>query len=175
MHIIIAAITAIAGLIWALNSLQRSGFDLNSLNPFYWVRRKRWEQKQIDPLYAVEGPRELVALLMFAVQRQAGDPTEEQKANMLDLYKSELKFDDANAREMYSLASYLVGTDPNYMHKVPEITAPAFQTISQEQLASVYGLVERVATFSNTPNATQQAFLDALAQAIDKHRSRQSW
>ncbi len=175
MHIVIAAITAIAGLIWALNSLQRSGFDLNSLNPFYWIRRKRWEEKQINPLYAVDTPRELVALLMFAVQRLAGDPTEEQKANMLGLYQSELKFDVKNAQEMYLLASHLLSTDPNYMHKVPELTAPAFQTISQEQLSSVYGLVEGSATFANTPNTDQTAFLDAVAKAIEKHRNTQAW
>jgi len=175
MHIIIAVITAIAGLIWALNSLQRSGFDLNSLNPFYWMRRKRWAEKQINPLYAVDTPRELVALLMFAVQRQSGDPTEEQKANMLGLFQSELKFDAKSAGEMYLLASHLLSTDLNYMHKVPELTAPGFQTISQEQLSSVYGLVERVATFSSIPNANQTAFLDAVAKAIEKHRNRQSW
>ena len=33
MHIVIAAITAVAGLIWALNSLQRSGFNVSALNP----------------------------------------------------------------------------------------------------------------------------------------------
>ena len=34
MHIVIAVITAIAGLFWALNALQRSGFQFSSLNPF---------------------------------------------------------------------------------------------------------------------------------------------
>ena len=45
MHILIAAITAIGGLIWALYRLQNSGFDLNAFNPFYWARRREWEKK----------------------------------------------------------------------------------------------------------------------------------
>lgn len=41
MHIIIGVITAIAGLLWALNRLNESGFNLNSLNPFLWARRRK--------------------------------------------------------------------------------------------------------------------------------------
>ena len=39
---IIAAITALAGLLWALNSLQRSGFHFSSLNPLLAYRRWQW-------------------------------------------------------------------------------------------------------------------------------------
>ena len=175
MHIIIAAITAIAGLIWALNSLQRSGFDLNSLNPFYWIRRKRWEEKQINPLYSVETPREMAALLMFGVLKQAGDPTAEQKKNLLDLYENELKFGPKESNEMYSLASYLINTDPNYTHKVPQLMAPALQDITEHQLSSTYELVERVATFSNTPNAAQADFLKAISETVEKRKAKSSW
>ena len=38
MHIILSVITALGGLIWAIVALQRSGFDINSLNPFLWHR-----------------------------------------------------------------------------------------------------------------------------------------
>ena len=34
MHIIIGVITAIAGFMWALHSLQNAGVDLNAFNPF---------------------------------------------------------------------------------------------------------------------------------------------
>jgi len=42
MHIVLSVITALAGLIWAISSLQKSGFDINSLNPFLWHRRNSW-------------------------------------------------------------------------------------------------------------------------------------
>ena len=41
MHILIGLITAIAGLFWALNSLQRSEFNFGLSNPFLWSRRKK--------------------------------------------------------------------------------------------------------------------------------------
>ena len=54
MHIIIGLITAIAGFIWALHSLQNAGFDLNALNPFTWARRRKWEmQLGTKPMHAL--------------------------------------------------------------------------------------------------------------------------
>ena len=45
MHIILSVITALGGLIWAIVALQRSGFDINSLNPFLWHRHNQWREK----------------------------------------------------------------------------------------------------------------------------------
>ncbi len=171
MHIIIAVITAIAGLLWALNSLQRSGFDLNSLNPFYWARRKQWEQKQVNPLYAIETSRELAAFLMFAVMRQAGDPTKEQKAHLLALYRDELKFSAEDSTEMYSVASHLITTDPNYMHKVPDLLAPTLGSMTKDQKVSIQDLVLQIAAFSGTPNTTQSDFMQAISDVFERSRS----
>lgn len=62
MYIVIAAITASAGLIWALSVLQRSGFDLNSLNPFLAYRR--WQWRGIyggKPIYKLDRPMDVAA------------------------------------------------------------------------------------------------------------------
>ncbi len=166
MHIIIAIITAIAGLLWALNALQRSGFDLNSLNPFFWARRRRWENMQVNPLYGVETARELAALLMFAVMRQGGDPTEEQKQHLLGLYREELRFAENDSTEMYTVASHLLSTDPNYMHKVQDLMAPALPSMTVEQKQSVPQLVRTVAEFNGPPNKTQQDFVSAIEETL---------
>ena len=166
MHIIIAIITAIAGLLWALNSLQRSGFDLNSLNPFFWARRRRWENMQVNPLYGIETARELAATLMFAVMRQGGDPTEEQKRHLLELYTNELRFGQNDSTEMYTVASHLISTDPNYMHKVHDLMAPAMPSMTAEQRQSIPQLIRSVADFDGPPNKMQQDFLDAVEHAL---------
>jgi hypothetical protein len=43
MHLFIAAITALAGLPYALSALQQADFDLNSL-PFLACRRWQWRR-----------------------------------------------------------------------------------------------------------------------------------
>lgn len=45
MHILIAFLTTVAGLIWALYRLQNSGVNLNAFNPFYWMHRRKWQKK----------------------------------------------------------------------------------------------------------------------------------
>ena len=70
MHYIIGLITALAGLLWALNSLQRSGFKLSSINPFAWHRRSQWSQKYgADPVTRVQDPLELVAVLLMGMAK----------------------------------------------------------------------------------------------------------
>ena len=46
MHIVLGVLSAVAGLIWAIVALQRSGFDPASLNPFLWYRRSQWRKKE---------------------------------------------------------------------------------------------------------------------------------
>ncbi|MEX2962926.1 hypothetical protein [Microbulbifer sp. TYP-18] len=71
MHILIGIITAIAGLVWALNSLQNSGVNLNAFNPFMWLRRRKWEKSLgTKPMHALTDSMEVAALLVVAVARE---------------------------------------------------------------------------------------------------------
>ena len=57
---LIALLGAIAGLIWAINSLEKAGL---SLNPFTWWRRFQWRQKHgVKPLYNLRDPAEVAAV-----------------------------------------------------------------------------------------------------------------
>lgn len=168
MHIVIAVITAIAGLLWALHSLQQSGFDLNSLNPFYWWRRRAWEKKQVDPLYAIDSPRELAAVLAFATVRLGGDPTEEQKRFLLQAYENELQFARTDCVEMYSVASYLVSTDPNFMHKAGKLVAPCRSSLTDEQRTSILKLATDAASSSSELTNAQTTFIDEVAKALSQ-------
>ncbi|MEM7362831.1 MAG: hypothetical protein AAF525_02300 [Pseudomonadota bacterium] len=170
MHIVIAVITAIAGLLWALNSLQQSGFDLNSLNPFYWWRRRAWEKKQVDPLYAIESPRELAAVLAFATVRLGGDPTEEQKQFLLKAYEEELLFTAKDGTEMYAVASHLVSTDPNFEHQATKLVAPCKSSLTEEQRTSILKLATEAAACSGTLTDAQTDFINALSKALYEQR-----
>ena len=80
MHIIIAILTAVVGVIWALYRLQNSGVDLNSFNPFYWLRRRAWEAKLgTKPLHRLEKPLEVAAVLVVAALKTEGEISREQK------------------------------------------------------------------------------------------------
>ena len=70
MHIIIAIVTAIAGLIWALIRLQNSGIDLNSFNPFYWARRRKWErQYTMKPIHNLQQPLDAAVVWLVGIAK----------------------------------------------------------------------------------------------------------
>ena len=54
VHIVIGVLSAVAGLIWAMVALQRSGLDLNALNPFLWHRRSQWKKKYGENPYSMQ-------------------------------------------------------------------------------------------------------------------------
>ena len=168
MHIIIAAITALAGLLFALNRLQESGFDLNSLNPFYWARRRAWEKQQVNPLYAIEAPRELGALLMLAVLLRGGSLTSDEKQRLLELWEGELHFSTAAARDMYSVASHLLGTDPNHGDRIEDIVRPALATMSDAQRRSIIDLVRRAADFDPAGRASRADLAREVQRVLEK-------
>src|SRR5262245_34813909 len=90
MHIVIAAITAVAGLVWALNSLQRSGFDLSSLNPFLAYRRWQWRRTYGGrAIYRLDRPMDVAAVLLLGVAKADGDITSDQKRELLAMFQAE--------------------------------------------------------------------------------------
>ena len=90
MHIVIAAITAIAGLLWALNALQRSGFQFSSLNPFLAWRRWQWSRSYgARPIYKLERPMDVAAVLLLGVAKADGAITSDQKRELLAMFQDE--------------------------------------------------------------------------------------
>ena len=80
MHIVIGVLTAIAGLIWALAALRKSDFNFSSLDPFAFYRRFQWNKKYSDKaIYALSGPLDVAALLLFGVAICEGAISREQK------------------------------------------------------------------------------------------------
>lgn len=121
MHIALLIAAVISGLIWGIVHLQRE------------LRRREWAKKNITPLYSLEKPRDLVAVLCFALLKCGGEITREQKESLLRLYEDELQYSGKEAAELYSYASYLISTDPNFSDKVREICAPALGNFTEEQ------------------------------------------
>ena len=103
MHILIGLITAVAGLIWALHSLQNAGVNLNAFNPFTWMRRRKWEkQLGIKPMHALTSSMDAAALLVVAVAKEHGDITRESKLEILSLFEKEFGVKRNRSIEMYS-------------------------------------------------------------------------
>src|SRR5689334_12454811 len=106
---IIAVITAFAGLIWALNALQRSGFDLNSLNPFLAWRRWQWRQSYGNkPLYKLDRPIDAAAVLVVGIAKAEGEISSEQKKLLQALFQEEFGISRDAASQLLLASSHLI-------------------------------------------------------------------
>ena len=117
MHIVIAAITAIAGLLWALNSLQRSGFQFSSLNPFLAWRRFQWSRTYGGrPIYKLDRPIDVAAVLLLGVAKADGAITSDQKRELLAMFQSEFSISRDEASDLL-LASSIGCAVPACRHR----------------------------------------------------------
>lgn len=162
MHIIIAAITALAGLIWALNSLQRSGFDLNSLNPFLAYRRWKWRSTHgARPIYRLERPMDVAAVLLLGIAKADGEITSDQKRELQALFQSEFELSRDEAADLLLASSHLIRDQiyiVDHLDKILERSAARFEP---EAVGSLLGMMRKIAVMDGSINAEQQKLIDA--------------
>jgi len=169
MHILIAAITAIGGLIWALYRLQNSGFDLNAFNPFYWARRREWEKKLgTKPIHRLENSMEAAALLVVAMARLEGEVTREHKQEVIQQFTEEFGISESAATEMFAVASHMLSDVFNIIEEVKNVLAPSVEQYETRHKETLLSMLEKVSTSEGKPNNEQQALLNAVKCELNK-------
>lgn len=175
MHIIIGIITALAGLVWALYRLQNAGVDLNSFNPFYWLRRRKWsKQLGIKPLHNLDSPFEAAALLVVGVATYDEEVTRELKADVINLFMQEFSISDAKASELFSASRYLLQDTSNLEADIKNILAPNKEKFTQSQKDSLFSMIEKASSFEGAANEKQQKIIDAIEKEFSQDKL-QKW
>lgn len=172
MHIIVAALTAIAGLVWALYRLQNSGVDLNAFNPFHWMRRRQWEkQLSIKPLHRLDTPMEAAAVLVVATIKTEGEVTREQKTEVIALFEEKFKLNKQRATELFASSAFLLQDTLDYAAEVKHILAPCQEIFTTEQIESSLELIRSAALLDGEISTTQERLLDAVKSVFEASNS----
>jgi uncharacterized tellurite resistance protein B-like protein len=162
MHIVIAAITALAGLLWALNSLQRSGFHLSSLNPFLAYRRWQWRKTYGGrPIYKLDRPMDVAAVLLLGVAKADGDITSDQKKELQAMFQSEFEISRDQAADLLLASSHLIRDEIYIVDNLDKILERSAQRFEPAAVGSLLGMMRRVAALDGSINAEQQKLIDA--------------
>ncbi|HKY91636.1 MAG TPA: hypothetical protein VJM11_11380 [Nevskiaceae bacterium] len=174
MHII-AILTALAGLIWALHSLQRSGLDLNALNPFLWMRRREWEKKRATrPVFALAYPIEAASVLILAVAREGSELLQKDRERIVDLYMTDLKMSERQAREMLAVNEHMLREGPSLLGEIGKVLAPSRDKFSQEQKASLVSLLH-AASGTSPPMPRQQQLIGEVQAYFQNESAQAAW
>jgi hypothetical protein len=173
---IIAILTAIAGIVWGLYRLQNSGVDLNAFNPFFWLRRKKWQnQLNTKPIYLIENPIETAALLIVAIAKMDGEITREQKNLIIQLFKDEFSTTTKAATELYTSASYSLKDVINITDEIRLILAPSKDAFKPNHIKALLDMLLKVASTESLPNNSQCALIAEIQKQLIANEEILKW
>jgi uncharacterized tellurite resistance protein B-like protein len=162
MHIVIAAITALAGLLWAINSLMRSGFSLSALDPFAAYRRWQWRRTYgARPIYKLERPMDVAAVLLLGIAKADGEITSDQKRELQSIFQSEFEISRDEAADLLLASSHLIRDEIYIVDHLDKILERSARSFEAENVKTLLALMRRVAALDGSINGEQQKLIDA--------------
>ena len=165
MHYVIGLITAIAGLIWALNSLQRAGVDLNAFNPFFWWRRHQIAKKYgANPLHVLDNPMEVAALLLLATVKCDGEISREEKQFLLNTFENEFRQSSHDASSLLSQATYLLRDESDVSDQLDKILKRSLPRFTQQQIESTLDLMQHASTIERGASESKRRLIAETAR-----------
>ena len=164
---IIAFMSAIATLAWALATLRNSGFSIDSLTPFHWYRRFQWNKKYgRNPLYVLDKPLDVAAVLLVGIARLEGEISREQKNEIISVFSNEFHLDANGAKELFTSSAFLLQHENNLVGNVDKVLENTRGKFTPEQITSTLQLMTRVANLDNQISTTQQNLLAAVERLL---------
>lgn len=156
MHILLGLLGSIVTILILLNRLANAGIDLGGLNPFLWHRRRKWRKRyETNPVYTLENPMEVTALLMVAVAKCSGDLSAEQKRLILELFQREFHLSGRNADGLLTSSSYLLKDGEEVRNNLQKVLDPSREKFTADQLESALSMIQRVASAEGPPGVLQ--------------------
>ena len=171
MHIIIGLITAIVGLVWALNRLQNSGVDINSFNPFHWARRRKWERLQgTKTIHRLKKPVEVATVLIIAIANLEGDITREQKSEIISLFENELNLSSNEAKEHYTASSYMLRDTYNITNELANIFLPNQSLFQSHHKEALITMLKKIANTEHPASPEQSEFIHEVERHLEMNK-----
>lgn len=174
MHIVLGLLGAIVTILFLLDRL---GVDLGGLNPFYWRRRRAWTKKyEGDPIYSVEDPKHVAALLIVGTAKLDGDLSAGQKKAALKQFESNFSLDSRAASELLGSAAHLLGPPQVIDTQLNGLADKNQGRFSQDQAESMIQMMIEVASADGELTAEQSGYVDSMrARFVRSKRSEAAW
>ena len=129
-----------------LSRLADAGIDLGGLNPFLLRRRRAWRRQfEANPLFSLDDPMDVAAVLAVGVAKAGGDMSAEQKHTLLDAFQQTFGLDQRSAENLLASSAHLVADGQVLTDQVHDVIARSKERFTDDQIASTLSLLEAVA------------------------------
>jgi hypothetical protein len=177
MHILLGVLGSIVTILLLLNRLAEMGIDLGGLNPFLLYRRKKWKnQIQGNPIYHIDSPMEMVALLMVAVAKSSGDISSEEKHKILELFTKEVHLSKKDSAALMIASVYLLRDGSELREHLKKVIDKSLKKFTDEQADSAMSLISEVANLDRTENPIKEELVRNIEQQLQPvTQAKQKW
>ncbi len=174
MHIILGALTAIVTILFLLD---RMGVSLGGLNPFHWYRRRAFASKYAsDPIYSVEDPIHVAALLIIGAAKLDGDLTAGQKRVAQEKFETEFSLDSREASQLFGSAAHLLAAPQLIDTQLEKLAGRNRDRFSREQAESIIQMMIEVASTDGDLTAVQTEFIEGVrSQFVQEEKRQGTW
>jgi uncharacterized tellurite resistance protein B-like protein len=173
MHILIAFITALASLLYAL---ERLGIDIGWINPWAWKRRRQWrKQYHANPAFSLTKPMEAAALLLTSIVKVDGDISSDEKNELLRIFEEEFNQTAKQASDLFVSSTYLLNSSRDVLDRPGDVLAPSLHHFSDLQKRSTIELLKRLSEVGGDSNQTQREFIIKVSAALEPEYKTSSW
>jgi uncharacterized tellurite resistance protein B-like protein len=133
------------------------------MNPFHWRRRRAWAKRyQGDPIYSVEDPVHVAALLILGAAKLDGDISAEQKKAALNQFKSNFSLDTGAASDLLGSATHLLGAPQVIDAQLKGLADMNQDRFSRDQAESMMQMMVEVASADGDLTATQSEYIEGI-------------
>ncbi len=174
MHVILGILGSIVTILYMLDRL---GIDLGGLNPFYWRRRRAWAKRyQGDPIYSVEDPMDVAALLIVGAAKLNGDVSSEQKQLAIRKFASTFSMNPGDAADLYASAVHLIGAPQVIDKQLSGVIDKNKGLYTNEQAESILELMSEVVAADGDATQAQLDLVESVrSKYISDKQANKSW
>lgn len=163
MHIILGMLGILGSIIYILNRLLDLGIDFGWLNPFWWQHRRKWRKKYAgQPIFKVDNPMDLAALLIVGLARVDGDISLEEKSVILEMFKDEFNLPEGDAAALMTSSVYLLGKGEEFRDQLDKILKPGIDKFSEEQITSTLEMLRKISVLNSSQVALKKEFMGKI-------------
>jgi len=163
MHVILGLLGTVVTILYLLNRLGGLGIDFGWLNPFHWRRRRNWAAKyESDPIYSVEDPIHVAALLVIGAAKLDGDLSVGQKQTIIDQFQTKFSLDAKEASGLLGSAAHLLAAPQLIGTQLSGLASKNKEHFSEQQAESVLDMMSIVASSDGELSNGQRAYIDEI-------------
>jgi len=153
------------------------GVNLGGLNPFDWRRRRAFAKKYgADPIFSVENPVDVAALLIIGISKLDGDLSAEQKRVAQEQFESNFSIDSRAATQLFGSAAHLLAAPQLIESQLESLAEQNKDLFTQDQAESMIEIMIEVASGDGELSERQETFINQMrSRFIRSETSEGTW